>query len=152
MSSGSFEAVLKVDQRGRDVVFRTGVVLGAVGIGIVMTLPFPWQGRLPLALLWLADVVYSLSRFRQGWAHCSHLRISCTGEIHVSGPGGDRQPVTLATGTLILRRFAWVRYTTRTGLTRAEFLICRSPRDTDWHRFQVIWRLARAAFGQRDRA
>ena len=152
MSSGPFEAELKADQCGRKVVFRTGIALGVAGTAVALTMPFPWPGRVLLTLLWLTDVVLSLNRLRQGWAHCDRLRISSTGDIRVTGPGGVRQPVTLATGTLVLRRFAWLRYTTPEGSARAEFLICRSPQDVDWHRFQVIWRLARSAFGQRDRA
>lgn len=149
MSSGVFEAELKADHRGRQVVILSAAVFGAAGAAIVLTLPFSWPLRALLMLIWLADVLISLRRMQRGWTACRRLRVSSAGDVRVTGPDGTRQAVRLATGTLVLRRFAWLRYTTRGGEVRAEFLICPSAADPDWHRFQVIWRLARGAFGQR---
>ena len=149
MSSRSFEADLEASRRGRLVVSTTAVLFAAAGAGIALTMPWSWPIRVLCTFLWLADAGIGLWRIRRGWAVCERIRLSSSGAILVTGPDGSRQSVSLATGTLVLRQFAWLRYTTQAGWTGAEFLICRSPEDPDWHRFQVIWRLARGAFGQR---
>ena len=148
MSSTSFEVALNVDHYGRLAVFWSGAVLGILGVAITLMLPFPWPARVAILLAWTADACFGLYRFRGGWAGCRTIQLSSTGDVVVVDPLGGRQPVVLATGTVVLGSFAWLRYTAPGEHVRGEFLTRRAAGNRAWHRFRVIWRLAKSAFGQ----
>ena len=147
MSSAAFEVELPADESGRRAVFLSGLLLAIAGAVLVLTLPLTWPTRVAVFALWTADSIHTQSRLRQGWAACRGIRMTNRGEIRILGPGERWRAVSLATGTLITRRFAWLRYTEPGGPTRAEFLLRRSAEAAAWHRLQVIWRLSRPAFG-----
>ena len=149
MSSTSFEVTLHVDHYGRLAVFGSGVALGVLGVVIALTLPFSWPVRAAISLAWSADACFGLYRFRASWAACRTVRVSSAGDVVIVDPSGDRRSVRLATGTVVLGPFAWLRYAAPGELPRGEFLTRRAAGDLAWHRFRVIWRLAKSAFGQR---
>ncbi len=62
------------------------------------------------------------------------------GSLRVFGANGGWYTARLATGTVVLRRYAWIRCRMEPGRYCAELLRGNCRKSDDWRRLQVIWR------------
>ena len=152
MSSTAFGVVLPVNHCGRQVVGCSGAVLTLCGVLLIVCLPFDGAWRLLLLVIWLADCMRSLRRLAAAWPRVMAIRLDNHGTVGIDGPAGDRVTTTLASGSVVCRRFAWLRFRLPGGGSHAELLLAAHSGAVEWHRFQLIWRLCQKSFGHPGRA
>jgi hypothetical protein len=116
---------------------------------LIMSLPMAPQWRIALLLVWLADSLRELHALRCGSARVRRLRLNQCGEITAESPCGSQLPMTLLSGSMVLRRVAWLRLRFPDNRRYAE-LICGNPaKEPAWHRLQLIWQHSGRAFGRK---
>ena len=114
----------------------------ALGLGVAMLLmtPLPLGWRLAAAALWLASGARELVVLRRGHGRVECLRLLQDGSARVRGPDGCWFAATLAPGSVVLGRYAWLRFEVDGGGKLAELLQRRGRQNESWRRLQVIWR------------
>ena len=145
MSSIAYFAELKPDPLLRRVVLCTGGSLAACGLIVVAMLP--WSPALLIAVgaAWASLSGWELARLRRAWSDSLGLRLAADGGAAILGNDGCWRPASILNGSVLLRRWCWVRLRAGSGSVFAEPLrgSCRKCRD--WRRLQVIWRHVGAA-------
>ena len=152
MSSNAFGVYLKADPLGRQVVRLSGMVLMLIGMAVILCLPFSEVWCILLLVIWLGDCIGSQRRLNRAFARVRGLRLDSAGCLSVAGPRNSVSSTGLVTGSVVCRRFAWLRFRLPDGSRHAELLIATRARTLDWHRFQLIWRLCNTTFGHPGRA
>jgi hypothetical protein len=108
--------------------------------------------RVPLALLWLAWCSIEIHILTRAWARVSRIGINQLGEVWVSDNAGQRIPASLQSGSIVIRRFAWLRFRFGDGRKYAELVSGNAVEDNQWHRFQLIWKQSRQIVGGAERS
>ena len=140
MSSSKYFADLPPDPRLRRLVQLSGIVLAMLGVLLVLTLPLRPMATIPSAGAWLSFCVREFILLRRGFALCCRIRIMADGALRVLGPDGNWRVARLASGTVVLRRYAWIRCRIEAGQYCAELVRGNCRQSHDWRRLQVIWR------------
>ena len=140
MPSNAYSAEFRPDPTLRSIVLGSGVASGLVGAVVIATLPFPVAFTGAGIVSWSALTFVQLRKLWRSWSACRGLRVGPGGEVAACGPDGTWRHAVLASGGVLLRRWAWLRYRTGCGRIAVEPLrgCCRESQD--WRRLQVIWR------------
>lgn len=149
VSSTAFVAELRTDAACRRIVFWSGAALVAAGACLLLATPIDVRIRILLLVIWLLDGAWSLYRLARGWQSVRGIRLSSTGEVFLLGSGGTPVSARVTTGSVVGRRLAWLRLLRPDGFPHAELLLAKNAESLAWHRFQLIWRIRREAFGHR---
>jgi hypothetical protein len=138
--SNAYSAEFRPDPALRRIVLGSGVASGLIGVLVIVTLPFPAASSGAGVVTWSALTIVQLRHLWRSWSACRGLSVRPGGEVAVYGPDGTWRRAVLASGGLLLRRWAWLRYRTASGRIGVELLrgCCRESQD--WRRLQVIWR------------
>jgi len=96
--------------------------------------------RTVICLVWIAGGRHELVQIERGFESLMAIRLSSIGEIAVLGKDQEWLPVTLQTGSVVLRKFAWLRLRAANGDNFVELLRGDARQSQDWRRLQVIWR------------
>lgn len=140
MSSNAYSACLTPDRRLRSIVVGTGWLLAAIGFLLIVTLPFaPWL-RLFAGLVWVAWSIAELRRFRNGYGQVFSIRVMAGGAIELRNGEQEWVEARLQNGSVLLRRYAWLRLKLPDGGHFAELIRGNSRESQQWRRLQVIWR------------
>ena len=99
------------------------------GLIMIVMLPVALHLRAIAALLWLLIELRRLLAIYEGQRRCRRLRIDCDGQVEVSAPDGCCLTATLRAGSLVLTRFAWLRFRAADGRQFAELVRRNSPQD-----------------------
>ncbi len=147
MSSNAFEVELRADRPCRRCVLGTGIALGVGGAWLILAANI--DGFLQLALLipWLGDCAFSLLRLWRGFSATERIRLTNAGAVTVIDSAGRPTGVSLASGSIVGRRLGWLSIRWPDDRWHAELLSAANAESLAWHRFQLIWRLGREAFG-----
>lgn len=148
-SSATFEAILHKDERLRRLVLLSGAGLLVGGATLILLLPFTTPARLLLLLLWLGDTLRELRQQQRGFGRVRQLNVTADGEIRANGPGAEQAVVTLCSGSLVLRRVAWLRIRFADGLCYGEPLADCAGRQPGWAHFRLVWQQNRQRFWRR---
>ncbi len=140
MSSNAYSADLRPDPTLRRVVFVSGIVLGLVGLGVIVTLDTGLAGRGVLAAAWTLSVVRETRGLQRAWRTCHGIRVFPGGAVEILGPDDDASPGRLVGGGVLLGRLGWIRLQRHDGPVFAEPICGDRRRDRDWRRLHVIWR------------
>ncbi len=140
MSSNTYSSCLKPDPWLRLAVDVTARLLTAGAIGIVLTMSLGALPRFGLSLvcLWLGSA--ELARLHRGFAACTAIRLTSDGSAGIESGDGSWAPARLESGSIVLRRLAWLRLRTDDGRLVTELLRGDARHCHDWRRLQVIWR------------
>jgi hypothetical protein len=152
MSSSEFEVDLDVDSRCRHFVLASGLLLGLSGAAIIFFVNLPAVARGVLFLLWTIECGRELRNCLAGMRRVCALRLSSSGQLRIADSNGRLESAELETGTMVLGTLAWVRVRFADGCRHGELLSAHRSEGRAWHRFQLIWRLSREAFGHPGRA
>ncbi len=117
-----------------------GAASAGAGCAMILALPISPGWRLLAAALWLASSVREVVSAYRGQRCFDRIRLLQGGDALLRGEGGCWFPATLAAGSIVLRRCAWLRFETEDGRKFAELLRCRGPQNETWRRLHVIWR------------
>ncbi len=148
MSSALLETRLVPDPKLRRLALISGCFLLIAGLALVLHFPMApaWRGLIIVA--WVADVLREMIRMTAGAARVRLLRLDESGHIVAERPDGGTECLTLLTGSLVLRRFAWLRLRFPDNRQYAE-LICGDPaKDLEWQRLQLIWQQSGGTFAR----
>ena len=124
----------------RQLVLIAGLATAGLGGGMILATPLPLLWRLLAAALWLGSSVHELVVLRRGQRGVERLRVLQGGSARLCAPDGCWFPATLAPGSVVLRRVAWLRFVADDGRKFAELLHRKSVQNESWRRLQVIWR------------
>lgn len=140
MPSTPYSSELQADRILRRAVVATGAATALIGLAIIaaMNLAPPW--RLAAALAWCAVSASELFVITSGYKRFSSLRIYETGDIELLDTRGRWCTATVLSGSVVLRRIAWLRLAPETGRPYAEIVRGNPAENEAWRRFQVIWR------------
>ena len=111
-----------------------------LGIGIIAAMDIGAGWRCLGVLLWLLSSGRELFVITSGYKRFRCIRIYETGELQLLDANGNWCNAKALSGSIVLRRFAWLRLAPQGGRPYAE-LLCRERSESEaWRRFQVIWR------------
>lgn len=121
-------------------MLASGVILASAGSLVLCQLPVAW----PLCVLaegvwWLGaglELWRGWRRYRSVAGFCVHA----DGSVDIEAPDGTRTAGAIATGTVSLSRFAWLRCRGTNGRLYAEPISRNTQERNDWRRFRVICR------------
>lgn len=118
----------------------SGAVLCLAGLGFVPLLPVSLKLKALVASVWLGLSGYEWSALWRGYAQSGGLRIAAGGHVERQCSDGSWQPARLGTGSVVLRRHAWLRIEPRGMRPYAELVRGDCRESEEWRRLQVIWR------------
>ena len=146
LSLAEFSTELHPEPLLRRIVLASGTVMLGAGLMVIAAMSATAAVRGLVALAWL------LLACRQLWAQARHnalvrrIRIYADGSVEFAVAGGHWHPATLASGSIVLERLAWLRLDVGNAAPSGELLAGNSRKNKDWRRLQMIWRhLGRAA-------
>ena len=122
----------------------------SVGLLLITMLPAPAWCRCLLGGAWIASTARDYRSLRDGAARVRHLALDALDNLTCIRPDGEREPVELLAGSVLLSRFAWLRLRFLDGGHYVELLRGNAARDLDWQRLQLIWVLRRTVVGAQD--
>lgn len=110
------------------------------GAAVLLAMPVAWKWRLAACCLWILVSGRELSHIASGYKHYQGIRIDSNGDTALLTQDGERLPVQLLAGSIVLPSLAWLRFKDQRGRRRAELIACKCPENKAWRRLQVIWR------------
>ena len=140
MSSIAFSTDLLPDPRLRRIVLGSAIGLFALGLVIVATMSIAIPFRVALGSGWLLLAMRQLRILACHHARTGRIRIYADGSAEVAAAAGAWHAATLAPGSIVLDRIAWLRLECVDGTSGAELLTGNSRRNEEWRRLQMIWR------------
>jgi hypothetical protein len=140
MSLNAYSAILTPDPWLRIIVLTSGRLLCAAGVVMILTLDVGPALRGAGALGWLGLGYFELRRTIRGYSYCVAIRVRCGGQIEVQNADHEWVPGVLQSGSLVLRKIAWLRVRSGGGPPCSELLRGDARTSHDWRRLQVIWR------------
>ena len=140
MSSETYSASLTPDPWLRIIVITSGRLLAAAGLVTVLTLDIGAAVRAAGCISWIILCRIELQQMQRGFDSCRIVRVFADGQIALLGNDKDWVPGTLQSGSIVLRKFAWLRVQTIDGEHIAEPLRGSTRENQEWRRLQVIWR------------
>ena len=124
----------------RITVLTSGRLLIAAGLVLILTLNLDTAIRAASCFVWFVAGWYEIVRIERGFEFCHAVRLSSDGDIAVLNNDHEWLPVTLQTGSIVLRNYAWLRFQTANGDNFVELLRGNARQSEEWRRLQVIWR------------
>ena len=140
MSSKSYSTCLTPDPWLRITVLTSGRLLIAAGLVLILTLDLDTAIRAVSCFVWFVAGRYEIVRIECGFESCNAVRLSSDGEIAVLNNDQEWLPVTLQTGSIVLRNYAWLRFQAANGEKFVELMRGNARQSEEWRRLQVIWR------------
>ena len=145
MSSIAYFAEIRPDPLLRRIVLCTGGSLAVCGLIVVASLPCSPALLIAIGAAWTVLSGWELVRLRHAWTNCLGLRLSADGGATILGADGCWRPASVLNGSVLLRRWGWVRLRAGSGSVFAEPLRGSCRKGHDWRRLHVIWRHVGAA-------
>ncbi len=140
MSSTAYAAEIRPDRKLRCFVLATGFSVALLGTLAIVFATAPGWARIPAVVVWAVFSCRELVLLRRGWQRCRGVRLLANGDVEIRSGNGAWEQARLEDGSVLLRRFGWLRLSTNDG-TGVQELICGCCRgDRDWRRLHVIWR------------
>lgn len=140
MSSNSYSACLTPDPWLRLVVSTSGRCLIAAGLVVILVLAADVAPKAAGCLVWLLIGRFELQRLEQGFDACKAIRIDSSGEAMILGDDENWVPARLLSGSVLLRKLAWMRLQDQSGRIYLELISGDARQSQNWRRLQVIWR------------
>ena len=127
-----------------------GCLAAITGTLIIFFMPLAWFFRILLAAIFIGENVRELRRLARGDARLQQLWLDAEGNIAGLCADGHFEPLTLLSGSIVLKRLAWLRLRFADGSEHGELLQGDPARDPEWQRLQLIWRHRRTPIGSQD--
>ena len=152
MLSHEFSAELGPDDRLRPRVMLSGALAVIAGIALVIHMPLGILPRLAFVMALLVGGGAELWALSRGSARVARIGLNQLGDVWVIDAVGQKRPVRLLRGSMVLSRHAWLRIRFENGRKYAELVSGNAVQDEQWHRFQLIWKQARQIIGRAGRS
>ena len=140
MPSTAYSAELEPDPRLRRLVLASGLALTALGLLLLLTMDLPAWLRAAASFSWTLMSLLEIRSLGRNYSRFQRVRFDASGRWQLRDAAGDWHPAELCAGSLLLRRFGWLRLRIGGGATLVD--LCRGDTRTnrDWRRLQVLWR------------
>lgn len=152
MSSTVFSAELRPDDTLRKLVLLSGAIAAIAGLSLILHMPLSAFFRVFLGVCWLIRCGVETVVLTQCWSNVRRIGINSAGEVWLTDAAGQRVSATLLRGSIVIRRFAWLRMRLENGRNYAELVGGNAVEDFQWHRFQLIWQQTRQIIGRAERS
>lgn len=146
--SREFSAELAPDRRLRKLVMLSAMVFTIGGVALIIFMPLPVLLRGLLSICWFLYCTRELYIRSVAASEVRKIGLNNCGEMWISDRVGKVVPVELLAGTVVIEHMAWLRFRFADGRKYAELLSGDSRKDTQWHRFQLIWQQSRQMFAR----
>ena len=120
------------------------------GLALILCMPLNPLVRVLMSCAWLGESIRECRGLVRGAARLSQVKLDALGNIAGITADGRAECLTLLSGSLVLRRLAWLRVQFPDGSGYGELLRGDPARDPEWHRLQLIWRYGKVVFGRQD--
>lgn len=118
----------------------SGLCLVPVGAALILSMSLPLPVRILAGVLWLVAGSRDIDRYRRAYRRYRGLRLDCEGRLELRSQRGDWRAARLLPGSLVLRRFGWIRVCDERGRVFAEPVRGHCRDGPEWRRLQVLWR------------
>ena len=118
----------------------SGALLTAAGIPVIGTLPVAPVWRWLAAGAWCLNGLREILGIASGYRRYGRIRIDSEGAIALQAPGGNWMAAEVRDGSVVLQRYAWLRFRLPDGSGCGELLRGDSLENEHWRRFQLVWR------------
>ncbi|MFQ5982281.1 MAG: hypothetical protein ACE5KS_02790 [Woeseiaceae bacterium] len=146
MPSTRFVAELAPDPVLRRLVIFAACAALAAGIALIIRLPVsPWI-RAGLCVVWIASQLFEIRRLARGARRVKLIRLDLSGATVVNRHDRE-EPARIMSGSVVLRRVAWLRLKLADGQKCGELLLANPANHQQWRHLQVLWRFAAGSFG-----
>ena len=139
-SSVAYSTRISVDTRLRRIVLGSGLGLLAAGVVVLACLPLAPPVIAAASGLWTAWVGRELAVLWRVYGRTPGYRLWADGAIDVLAGGGSGLSGRVAPGSLVTRRWAWLRIAASDGRCWGELVAGNGRESQQWRRFQVIFR------------
>ncbi|MEX2122528.1 MAG: hypothetical protein WD795_01455 [Woeseia sp.] len=147
MSSAGFETELAPRRPLRRFVVALSAGATLAGAFLILDLPLLPGPKAAFAALWLCAGLLEFRAQCRGMCRISRIRVDSEGRLRGQTPEGEVEPLQLLTGSVVLRRVAWLRLRFADGAEYGELLTGNARLDEQWRRLQLIWRQRASVFG-----
>ena len=145
MSSTAYSTCLDADPGLRRLTLVLALAFAGVGLLLIAMMPAGAFVRGAAAAAWLLVCVRDITGFRRGYGRYRRLSIDQDRQLRLLDVGGNWRPARVLPGSIVLRRYAWLRICDDEGLVFAEPVRGRCRANPEWRRLQVLWRHVGAA-------
>ncbi len=128
--------------RSRKLILLSGGLFLLAGLGITAQLPIDRTLKIILAAIWLADTLWELAPQSRGHSRVRCLVLDSTGRVAARSKSGEDEELQMLKGSVLLRRWAWLRLGFDDGLHYVEWLFQADFPPETWRRLQLLWRQA----------
>lgn len=118
----------------------SGLCFTVAGVVLIMTMPLGVLPRMAAAGAWVLANGYDLDRQRRAYRRYHGLRLDSEGRVELRNRHGEWREARLLSGSVLIRRFGWIRLRDERGKVFAEPVRGRCRESRDWRRLQVLWR------------
>lgn len=116
------------------------VLVLLLGLGVILFLPLALGWRVAAALLWSLLACRDLVQLEYARGRCAKIRVFPQGQVLLYGSDGRLRDASIVSGSIVLRRLAWLRMRLPNGCCYSALLRGNSRESQQWRRLQVIWR------------
>lgn len=145
MSSSAYSAEIGSDETLRRIVLLSGVGAAVIGFALILVLPWHPSLRLIVSSGWLGLLFLELYKIRCAYRRYCALRVDSHGNAWLKDRAGEWHGARLLAGSVLLRRFGWIRLASVDGGACAELVRGHCRDSAAWRRLQVVWRHIGAA-------
>lgn len=149
-SSARFETALTPEPQLRKLVLACGCLAAIAGTLIILAMPLAWALRILFAAVFVGENCRELRRLIRGAARLQLLLLDAEGNVSGRGPDGGSESMVLLSGSIVLKRLAWLRLRFTDGSEHGELFRGNPAADPEWQRLQLLWRHRRTAIGSQD--
>ena len=126
----------------------SGALAAIAGFALVIHMPLGVLPRLAFVVAMLVGGGSELWALSRGSARVTGIGLNQLGDVWVIDAVGQKRPVTLLRGSMVLAGHAWLRFRFDDGRKYAELVSGNAVQDKQWHRFQLVWKQARQNIGR----
>lgn len=148
MSSVRFEAVLVPRKAHRRLVLSSGCAALLIGTILILSLPAVAFLKTAFGCVWILSGAAELTRYRRAMSRIDRIRMDADGGVDGFDRTGNRYPLRLLAGSIMLERAAWFRLRFGDGLDYGELMTGNAATSEQWRRLQLIWRQHASTFGR----
>jgi hypothetical protein len=131
-------------------VLLCGCLAAITGTLIILYMPLAWLLRILLAAVFIGESFRELRKLARGAARLRQLWLDAEGNVAGLCADGRCEPLTLLSGSIVLKRLAWLRVRFADGSEHGELFQGDPATDPEWQRLQLIWRHRRTPIGSQD--
>ena len=124
----------------RQIVIASSWAAMLTGLIVIISLPIDGWIRAAGISIWLIAMGAELRVISSAHKRFRRIRMHSDGQVELQDNEGHWQTATIANGSVVTQKLAWMRLKPATGARYHELLRRNALESEQWRRLQVIWR------------